>query len=236
MCRNSGKVSTHPNTPRALQLVKSFEQSLTTNHLIKRAISVYPIILSNKCRSMRATINLLLAGLAVSIFNGCSTSVTISSYYDRSVQFGKYKSYALIASAGGQKLPALSEQALRNSLRSELSPRGITEASGEKADLEIVCHIVPRKEFVSELYMDWDYGYQGGWPSGPGGFFSMSPEVATTYNNANRYLEGTLILDFVDARKKRLVFRGAATSVNRDLLENTRIREAVAKIVAAYPQ
>ena len=64
----------------------------------------------------------------------------------------------------------------------------------------------------------------------------MSPEVATTYNDRNSYLEGTLILDFVDARKQRVVFRGAATSVNWDLLENTRIREAVARIVAAYPQ
>ena len=185
---------------------------------------------------MRATVNFLLAGLAVSIFNGCSTSVTISTYCDQSAQFGKYESYALIAPTRGQKLTALSEKALRNSLRSELSPRGITEASGEKADLEIVYHIVPGKELASELYMDWDYGYQGGWPSGPGGFFSMSPEVATTSNDANRYFEGTLILDFVDARKKRLVFRGAATSANRDLLEKTRIREAVAKIVAAYPQ
>ena len=185
---------------------------------------------------MRATANLLLAALAVSIFNGCSTGVTISTYCDRSAQFGKYESYALIAPARGQKLTALSEEALRNSLRSELSARGIRETSSKEADLDIAYHIVPRKEFGSELYSDWDFGYQGGWPSGHGGFFSMSPEVATTYNDANGYLEGTLILDFVDARKKRLVFRGVATSVNRDLLESTKIREAVAKIVAAYPQ
>ncbi len=185
---------------------------------------------------MRATANLLLAVLAVSIFNGCSTGVTISTYCDRSAQFGKYESYALIAPARGQKLTALSEEALRNSLRSKLSAHGIRETSGKEADLDVVYHIAPTKELGSNLYSDWDFGYQGGWPSGPGGFFSMSPEVATTYNDGNRYLEGTLILDFVDARKKRLVFRGAATSANRDLLENTRIREAVAGIVAAYPR
>ncbi len=185
---------------------------------------------------MRVTAKLLLAALAVSIFNGCSTGMTISTYCDRSAPFGKYESYALIGPARGQKLTALSEEALRNSLRSELSPRGIRETSAKKADLDVAYQIVARKEFRSELYSDWDFGYQGGWPSGPGEFFSMSPEVATTYDDANRYLEGTLILDFVDARKKRLVFRGAATSVNEDLLEETRIREAVAKIVAAYPQ
>ena len=185
---------------------------------------------------MRATLNLLLTALAVSIFNGCSNGVTISTYRDRSAQFGKYESYALIAPARGQKLNALSEEALRNSLRGELSPRGLRETSAKKADLDISCYIVPKKEFRSELYSDWDFGYQGGWPSGPGRFFSMSPEVATSYNDANTYLEGTLVLDFVDARKKRLVFRGAATTVNGDMLENTRIREAVAKIVAAYPQ
>jgi Domain of unknown function (DUF4136) len=185
---------------------------------------------------MRAAANLLLAALAVSTFNGCSTGVTISTYCDRSAQFGKYQSYTLIAPAPGQKLTALSEEVLRNSLCSELSRRGIRETSGKKADLDVAYHIVPRKEFGSELYSDWDFGYQGGWPSGRGGFFSMSPEVATTYSDTNGYLEGALILDFVDARKKRLVFRGVATSVNRDLLESTKIREAVAQIVAAYPQ
>ena len=185
---------------------------------------------------MRATANLLLAALVVSIFDGCSTDATIRTYCDRSAQFGKYESYALIAPARGQNLTALSEEALRNSLRSKLSARGIRETSGKEADLDVVYHIAPTKEFGSNLYSDWDFGYQGGWPSGHGGFFSMSPEVATTHNDTNGYLEGTLILDFVDARKKRLVFRGVATSVNRDLLESTKIREAVAKIVAAYPQ
>ena len=185
---------------------------------------------------MRAPANLLLAVLAVSIFHGCSTGLTISTYRDRSSRFGKYESFALIAPLRGQKLTALSVEVLRDSLRNELSPRGVRETSGKKADLEVVYHIVPRKEFGSALYPDWDFGYQGGWPSGPGEFFSMSPEVAATSNDANRYLEGTLILDFVDARRKRLVFRGVATSVNGDLMEKTRIREAVARIVAAYPQ
>ncbi len=185
---------------------------------------------------MRAIVNLLVAGLAVIIFDGCSTSVTISTYCDRSAQFGEYKSYALIAPLRGQKLTTLSVEVLRDSLRNELSPRGVRETSGKKADLDVVYHIVSRKEFGSELYPDWDFGYQGGWPSGPGEFFSMSPEVATNRKDANSYLEGTLILDFVDSRRKSLVFRGVATSVSGNLIEKTRIQEAVAKIVAAYPQ
>ena len=64
----------------------------------------------------------------------------------------------------------------------------------------------------------------------------MSPEVAINDKDANRYAEGTLILDFVDARRKGLVFRGVATSVSGNLMEEMRIREAVAKIVAAYAQ
>ena len=185
---------------------------------------------------MRATANLLLAALAVSVLNGCSTGLTVTIYHDRSAQFGKYESYALVAPFRGQKLTERPEEALRNSLRRELSSRGIRETSGQKADLDVAYHIVPSKEFSSELYPDWDFGYQGGWPSGPGKFFSMSPEVAIDHKDANRYPEGTLILDFVDARRKRLVFRGVATSVSGDLMEKTRIQEAVAKIVAAYAQ
>jgi hypothetical protein len=52
----------------------------------------------------------------------------------------------------------------------------------------------------------------------------------------NQYKEGTLILDFVDARTKKLVFRGVGTAVVGGPESNAaKIQEAVSKIVAAYP-
>jgi hypothetical protein len=57
-----------------------------------------------------------------------------------------------------------------------------------------------------------------------------------TYTDVTQYHEGTLVLDFVDARTKKLVFRGVGTAVVGDSEANAeKIREAVKKIVADYP-
>jgi hypothetical protein len=51
-----------------------------------------------------------------------------------------------------------------------------------------------------------------------------------------QYTEGTLIIDFVDARTKNLVFRGPAqAAVGSQAANANAIQEAVTKIVAQFP-
>jgi hypothetical protein len=58
-----------------------------------------------------------------------------------------------------------------------------------------------------------------------------------TYADVNTYGEGTLILDFVDAHTKKLVFRGVGKAVVGGPEANAeKIRGAVAKIVAQFPR
>ena len=165
----------------------------------------------------------------------CST-VTVTTDYDRSAPFGKYKTYALAPARQGQTLSPGSEAALRDALRTELAARGITEATSGKADLAIVRHVFLEDKVSVQQYTDWGYGYHGGWPYGYGSY-GMWAGAPVTYVDVSQYTEGTLVLDAVDTRTKKLVFRGAGTAVVGGPDNNAdKIREAVKKMVAAVPR
>jgi len=57
------------------------------------------------------------------------------------------------------------------------------------------------------------------------------------YTDVSQYTEGTLILDFVDSKTQKLVFRGIAAGTVGDPKSNSAmIKEVVEKIVADYPR
>ena len=185
---------------------------------------------------MKAPLNLPLAILLVCFLAGCTTeSVSVTTDYDRAAQFGKYKSYTLAPPKRGGSMSPLGEAALRDALRDEMSRRGIAEVSGKRADLIAVRHAFIEEKVSVQQYTDWSYNSHGGWPYGFGyyGFWGGAP---VTYTDVNQYGEGTLILDLVDARTKKLVFRGVGRAVVGGARENAaKVREAVAKMFAAYP-
>lgn len=168
-------------------------------------------------------------------FAACST-VTVTTDYDKSASFGKYKTYALAPAKQGQTLSPTSEAALRDALRSELGARGITEATSGKADLAIVRHVFLQDKVSVQQYTDWGYGYGGGaWPYGYG-YYGMWVGAPRTYVDVQNYTEGTMLLDVVDTKTKKLVFRGTGTAVVGGPESNAgKIREAVKKMVAALP-
>jgi Domain of unknown function (DUF4136) len=183
-------------------------------------------------------VNSLVAKLtsiaAASALVGCST-VTVTTDYDRSASFGRYKSYSLAPPAQGQTLSPTSEAALRDALHRELASRGINEAPGGKADLTVARHVFLEKKVSVQQYTNWGYGYGGHWPYGYG-YYGMWTGAPRTYTDVRQYTEGTMILDFVDTRTKKLVFRGTGQGVVAGPESNAeKIREAVAKIVANFP-
>lgn len=164
----------------------------------------------------------------------CST-VSVTTDYDHSAPFGKYKSYSLAPAAHGQTLSPTSEAVLRDTLRTQLAARGIREISGGKPDLAVVRHVFLQQKVSVQQYTDWGYGYNGGWPYGYG-YYGMWSGAPRTYTNVNQYTEGTMVLDFVDTHTKKLVFRGMGKAVVGGAGTNAdKIREAVEKIVAEFP-
>jgi Domain of unknown function (DUF4136) len=182
---------------------------------------------------MKITTNKLSSVLAAFTLAACST-VTVTTDYDHSTSFAKYRTYSLAPAKSGQTLSPTSEAALRDSLRTELGARGVSEAASGKADLAIVRHAFTQEKVSVQQYTDWGYGY-GGWPYRYG-YYSMWAGAPRTYTDVNQYTEGTLVLDFVDRRTSKLVFRGTAKAVVSGPESNARkIQDAVTKIVAKSP-
>jgi len=178
---------------------------------------------------------LIFAAALVCFFSACETAVTVTTDYDHAAHFGKYRSYALAPARRGQTMSATSEAALSEAVRAELNSRGLTEAPGQKADLDIVRQVFVQGKVSVQEWTDWGYGYHGGWPYGYG-YYGMWPGAPMTYTDVTQYHEGTMVIDFVDARTKKLVFRGVGKAVVGGSEGNAeKIREGVAKMVAEYP-
>lgn len=124
---------------------------------------------------------------------------------------------------------------MRDSLRAEMAAKGIREASsGKKADLAIARHVFLQEKVSVQQYTDWGY-YSGAWPYSYG-TYRMWAGAPRTFTDVRQYSEGTMILDFVDSRTGKLVFRGTGTAVATDPQANSKkIQKAVEKIVAALP-
>ena len=162
--------------------------------------------------------------LSIGLISSCSTIYDVRHDYDKQIDFQKLKMYDWMPIPEGLDLNTLVIQRVKQAIALELAAKGLVKAPS-KPDFLIVQHISTKE--IIEVY-NWGYGYGsyvGYWGSGG---------VAT-----NSYEEGTLVLDFVDAETKLLIWRGSAKAEietvdspeeNREL-----IKKAVREILKKYP-
>ncbi len=169
---------------------------------------------------------LLLITLTVALA-GCSTTppVTVKTGYDHGTQFGHYHTFAVDRDPIG--LSPTGESALQEALHSSLSARGFQEASAKTADLYIISRVFTQEKLHSmpsanTTYLPSRYGRYGG-------TWLINTDVT-------QYSEGSLVIDFVDRKTHKLVFRGLGqAAIGMKERNAAAIREAVNQIVAAFP-
>ena len=167
--------------------------------------------------------NLMMAVSATLVLAGCSTLKT-SVDYDRSAKFSTYKTFSW---RGSEEIGnSLLAKRIESAVTGELAKKGLTQASGEDADLWVVAHPRLSKETQITTY---DSGWGYGWRYHGGMTTSTVEEIPV----------GTLIVDLVDAKQKELVWRGTASdTLNPEATPEERekkLAEAVAKMFATYP-
>lgn len=169
--------------------------------------------------------------VAISLCLTACSSITVTTDYDHSASFGQYHSYTLAPSSEKIPLSPSSATALQETLRSSLFKRGITEKT-DTADLHVIRHVSTEEKLavfqsnnMGYAGMRYGYGRYGMWAGAPYNYIDVS-----------QYTQGTLILDFVDAKTQKLVFRGIATGTVSDPETNAkRVRQAVEEIVQEFP-
>jgi hypothetical protein len=176
-----------------------------------------------------------LAMLSLIVLAGCATGPQISSDTDPQADFPSYRSFAFYAplavESKGYATPA--SAIMRAAARREMEARGYTYSeSAPDLLVNINAYISEREDVVSVPEVNYGYYYS----------YRASAYFAVPFwserTDVRRYREGTLNIDLVDARGKRLVWEGVAVGRVARLKpgeREQRINSTIAEIFAAYP-
>ncbi|QBF81885.1 DUF4136 domain-containing protein [Shewanella maritima] len=176
----------------------------------------------------------LFAFIAIAALSACS-SLKTNSDFDPGVSFDQYKSFAWIEKKSDSQyhLDGLMDQRVRNAVNNEMTAKGLKQVGAESADL-LVNYLtkVDKKINVDTFHTNYGYNpyYYRGW--GYGG--SMQ-----SHTTVREYEVGTLIIDLVDNKTDKLVWRGtvADTIKNKSTPEEREqlINEAINKVMLNFP-
>ena len=179
----------------------------------------------------------LTAALAVTAIalTGCASGPDIRADYDRSADFGKYRTYGFVAQAGTDSgdFRSLSTQMLQNAAARQMEQRGYTRAENPDLVINFKGKLEEKVDVESTPapYYGPGWGY-GGWYGAPYGGWGGT-EVTT-----RRYNVGTLVIDVVDREKRQVVFQGAISDVVTKEMQQNReatINRAVEGVFMQYP-
>jgi hypothetical protein len=173
---------------------------------------------------------ILTATVFGALFFACSPALKVTSDYDRTADFNKYKTYSF--SPESQTLPIndLNRRRILGDIETQLAAKGFTK--GDPGDILVDVRVSAQERKEATAYTSGNgYGMYGGYRYG-GGFQTTNYSVQT-------YVDGTLIISFIDISKKELVWQGTGvktldTEATAEQREKN-ITEAVKGILAKYP-
>jgi hypothetical protein len=178
---------------------------------------------------MKTSSNGFLIVLAFFCLVSCS-SVSVTTDYDRTADFSKYKTFAFyeLADKSGA-LSDLNKKRIVGYVKGQMITKGFQESSVNPDVLVNVTAILVNKQSVTANTNVYGYGgyyrpYRWG-----GGYGGMATTSYDTYN----YKDGSLIVDIIDGKSKELVWQGIGNKEidKPDSDPDKVIAEAVAKIM-----
>jgi hypothetical protein len=168
--------------------------------------------------------------LALLLASGCASSMTVSSHVERGLDLSRYRTYdwgpADALPTGDPRLdkdPVFKDR-VQGAVEKELAARGFELLNGGAPDLLIHYHAnISTRIDVNRVDRTYGYCARGDCP----------PDVM-------EYEAGTLVLDIIDARSNRLIWRGWAQNSVEDALDDPDrmarlIDEAVTRMMRRLP-
>lgn len=178
---------------------------------------------------MRTLRLLSLVLFSALMFASCSSSMTVSTDYDRNVDFSKYKTFGIYKlNAEAQTISELNRNRIYAAIKTALTQRGLTESETPDLWVNIVAYVDSRESVsstttTSGMGMGMGMGGfgMGGfhrpymWGGGP--MMMTGTSVANTQYNVNTIKEGSIIVDLIDAKSNNLVWQSVG---NREIDKN----------------
>ena len=167
--------------------------------------------------------------LSIMILAASCSSVKVSSDFDKSAGFASYKTYVFTEEAKSLQLDDLNKNRILTAIETELAAKGFSKAESN-SDVLIDVKLKGEQKQTATANTSGGYGY--GYRYGMGG-------MSTTTINYDTYVDGTLFVDMIDAKKNQLVWQGRGTkTVDPDANQKKRedhINYAVKLIFQQYP-
>jgi len=172
--------------------------------------------------------NFLLIGAFV--YWSCGPSLKITTDYDKSVDFSKYKSFAIYNTEGlTDALSQLNHDRVINAVKTEMAKKGFAENTGAPDLMVNINAVLKQKSSVSSTnYYAYGSVYRP---------YTWGPGVSYTDYDVRHYKDGSLIIDVVDAQAKKLVWQGIGNKEIDKPSKNpdTDIPKAVSSIMVDFP-
>lgn len=164
------------------------------------------------------------------IIVGCGPSIRTGYDYDVEKDFSVFKTYDFLTQPENTQMSELVLKRVKQAIQRELAPKGLVQTS-ENPDLLIAIHTQVRSKVNVTTYGYYYAPYTVYWGSyGYYGNYGL---------DVREYRKGTLLLDFVDARSKQMIWRGAAEGVLPEIPRYEQIEKlvnsAVKSVMKYYP-
>jgi hypothetical protein len=176
--------------------------------------------------------NIIIGCLALFALTVSSCSpIQVFTDYEKTANFEQYKTYAFSKeSLDLLEISDIDKKRILRAIETEMTAKSFSK--NEKPDF--VIHIFTKSHqrvdvFQNNMGWGWGAGWGWGWGWGPGWGWGGT--------NVSTVTEGTLFIDFVDAKSKELVWQGSGIGVlskNPDKKEQN-IQEFVSRILEKYP-
>lgn len=182
---------------------------------------------------MRTLIRTLILAFAAMVLAACATGPVATADYDRNADFSAYRTFGFFEPLGTDTAgyESLITQTLKAAARREMEARGYVYAeAGADLLINFNARLAQQTRVTQTPAPPMYYGYRRGMYGGWGGYGYDT--------RVSQYVEGTLNIDMVDARRKQLVWEGVAvgkvTPKEREGRQAA-INAAVAGIFSKYP-
>jgi hypothetical protein len=185
--------------------------------------------------SLSRRVQLATALVAVALVaTGCASGPDIRADYDRSTDFGKYRTFGFVSQSGADtaEFRTLAMQTMQAAAAREMESRGYARSDSP----DLVINFKGKLEEKTDIESTPAPMYGPGW--GYRGWYGAPYGYGGTEVSTRRYNVGTLVMDVIDREKRQAVFQGGIEGVvTKEMMENKQaaIEQAVAHIFSKYP-
>ena len=184
---------------------------------------------------MKSILNTCLFALAILLFSSCAPVLNVTTDYNHSAVFSKYKTFAMYHLADqSSNVSELNKARIINAVKAQMVKEGFTEVASNPDLLVNVTSVLKNdKSLQSTTTGTGGYGYGGYYrPYGYGGM-GMSSTTTQVVNT----ITGSVIIDIVDAAKNDIVWTGTGNQEIDKPLESPDqfISTTIGKIMATFP-